>query len=396
MPKRSERLASFGHSAGQDIPCTPAQTPDGLGLKSRYNQSPAVCPSYRQPEFLDWLRRYIADHRIRAIVPSEGFLLAIRPAFTEFATLLPFSDREEILYRGLSKADVYRTLASAGQGAKSHLPPSMCLQPSDPDVSESDLIHLGFPLFLKVDGCHSRSGEPGLVIRVRTAAEAADVLVTLRNRFDRVLVQGFVAGRGVGAFFIAWDGAILADFQHRRIHEVPHTGGVSSLRGSYQNPAVRDDARAKLQALSWQGVGMLEYRLDDATGRLHFIEFNGRFWGSLHLALFARVDFPALLLDAFHGHARSSDGYRLGVRCRNTFPQEVQYVWSRLKDRRLGLTTRAWSVVEFVLLSLDPRVYNDLLYPGDRGLWFIAFGRSITQWLGGLSRRLSQRKDRDA
>ncbi len=373
-----------------------AQTPEALGLRSRYCRATAVCPAYRQPEFLDWLRRYLRDHQIRAIVPSEGFLLGIRPAYAEFASLLPLPAREDVLYRGLSKADVYRTLTSAGQDVGVNLPPSLCLAVSDPDVSEPGLARLGCPLFLKVDGCHSRSGEPGLVMRARTVAEAAEALAALRKRFEKVLVQGFVPGRGVGTFFLVWDGEILAEFQHRRIHEVPHTGGVSSFRESYVHPAIRDDAVKKIRCLGWRGVGMLEYRLDEATGRNYFIEFNGRFWGSLHLSLFAGVDFPALLLDVFHGHPQPPPVYSLGVRCRNTFPQEVQYVRSRLKDRRLSVGARAKSVLEFVLLSVDPRVHNDLLYPGDRGLWFVAMRRSLGPLLAGLARRLRRRTKSNA
>lgn len=373
-----------------------AQSPQALGLQSRYRRTAVVCPEYGRPEFHDWLRRYVRDHGIRAIIPSEGFALAIRPAFAEFSGLIPFPGREEIFYGGLSKADVHRTLTKAGGNAAANLPPSLCVDGPGPGVSDADLDRLGYPMFLKVDGCHSRAGEPGRVVKAETTEEAAKALAALRERFAKLLIQGYVPGRGVGAFFLIWDGQILAEFQHRRLHEVPHTGGVSSLRESYAHAAIRDDALAKIHALDWRGVGMLEYRLDEATGRFYFIEFNGRFWGSLHLALFARVDFPTLLLDAFYGRPQAAQGYRLAVRCRNTFPEDAQYVWSRLKDRRLGRGARTWSVLEFALLSLDPRVRNDLLYPGDRGLWVTATRRAFRGMISDLTRRLTRRGHADA
>jgi hypothetical protein len=373
-----------------------ARSPEALGLKSHYRRTAVVCPQYSRPEFLDWLRQYVRDHDIRAIIPSEALALAIRPAFPELSGLLPFPGREEIFYGGLSKADVHRTLTEAGGKAAASLPPSRCADGPGTGISAADLGELGCPLFLKVDGCYSRTGEPGRVVKAETVAEAADALAALRERFSKVLVQGNVAGRGVGAFFLIWNGQVLAEFQHRRLHEVPYTGGVSSLRESYAHAAIRDDALAKIGALSWRGVGMLEYRLDEATGRFHFIEFNGRFWGSLHLALFARVDFPTLLLDAFHGRPQVAPKYRLGVRCRKTFPEDVQYVWSRLKDRRLGREARAWSVLEFALLSLDPRVHNDLLYPSDRRLWLTATRRALGGMFSGLTQRLARRRHPDA
>ena len=46
------------------------------------------------------------------------------------------------------------------------------------------------------------------------------------------------------------------------------------------------------------GVAMVEYRYDPASRRYVFMEINGRFWGSLQLAIDAGVDFPALLVAA--------------------------------------------------------------------------------------------------
>lgn len=364
-----------------------ARAPEALGLRSRYARRAVVCPEYDQPEFLDWLRGYVRDHGIRAIVPSEAFALAIRPAFDEFAALLPVPREAATYYAGFSKADVHHGLTEAGGEASANLPPSLYVESSGPPVSAAELEPLGTPLFVKVDGCHSYHGQGGRVVKAESPAEAAEAVATLRAQYAKVLVQGYVPGRGVGAFFLLWDGEVLAEFGHRRLHEVPPSGGVSSLRESFRHEAMRRDALAKLRAIRWQGVGMLEYRLDEETDALRFIEFNGRFWGSLHLAMFAGVDFPRLLLDAFHGRPESAPTYRPGVRCRDTFPQELRYVACRLRERGLGLPARAWSVLEFGLLSLDPRVHDDLFYPGDRALWLAAAGRSLRDVLRGAIRR---------
>jgi hypothetical protein len=126
---------------------------------------------------------------------------------------------------------------------------------------------------------------------------------------------------------------------------------------------------------------MMEYRWEPGTNRFHFIEMNGRFWGSLHLALFAGVDFPALLVDAHVGRPLPELGvFPRGVRCRYTVPREIQYVWSRLRDRRLSARSKLWSLMEFVLLSLHPGVRSDLLFPGDRHLYWrriARFARSL-------------------
>jgi hypothetical protein len=356
-----------------------ASRPDALGLRSRYATASIVCPSYDAPGFAGWLERYVARHRVRAIVPSEGLLLALRPAFDRWRALLPCGPDEATVYRGMAKCDVFDALAAeAPASVARHLPPSLILEAGKPLPDASRLAALGRPLYLKVDAAAAGDGGDGAVHRVATAGAARECAAALLARYQRVLVQGHVPGRGAGAFFLLWDGRVLAEFMHLRLHEVPHTGGVSSLRRSWCHAGIRDDALAKLRHLGWRGVAMMEYRWDPATDRYHFLEMNGRFWGSLHLALHAGVDFPRLLLDAFLGRPSPPvTGYAVGLRCRWTFPKEAQYVWSRLRDPALPWRARLWPALEFGLLALDPRTRSDLLFPGDRALFWRSLARFV-------------------
>ncbi len=359
-------IRSLGRAGYQVHACS--ADADALGLHSRYAAATAVHPHYSDRQFIDWLRSYVAAHDIRAIIPSEGMLLALRPAYREFAHLLPYGQREETVYAGMSKADVYKALMDAGAGQ--HMPPSILWESPHPLPAVAELEALGVPLFLKVDASHSLTGEAGKVHKAVSAEDARSRLEELQRRYGKVLIQGFVPGRGVGVFFLWWKGRLWGEFMHRRLHEVPHQGGFSSFRESCSIPEIRDDALAKLRRLNWEGIAMMEYRRDDRTGEFYFMEMNGRFWGSLHLALFAGVDFPALLVDAFFDRiSEPAPSYRQGLRCRHTFPSEVTHVMSRLKDRELPLGAKAWSVLEFFLLGLKPAIYSDLLFPGDRMLY---------------------------
>jgi predicted ATP-grasp superfamily ATP-dependent carboligase len=244
------------------------------------------------------------------------------------------------------------------------------------------MAHLGTPLYVKVDAVHARDVEsPGAVIKCSDAEEVLGRLELLRTRYRKVLVQGHVAGVGVGAFLVRWNGTILARFMHKRIHEVPHTGGASSFRETWHHPGIMDDATRRLSGMQWNGAGMFEYRWDPSTDRYYLMEFNSRFWGSLHLALFAGVDFPRILADAFFGRPEQCNSRYAHVRSRLTFPKEVEYVRSRVKDPNLPFAMKAWSLVEFLLLGLDPRVRSDLNYPGDRSLYWRAIPRALRQFL---------------
>ena len=49
-----------------------------------------------------------------------------------------------------------------------------------------------------------------------------------------------------------------------------------------------------LDAINWQGVGMVEFKWDAEEKEFKLLEINGRFWGSLQLAIDSGVNFPRL------------------------------------------------------------------------------------------------------
>jgi len=111
-----------------------------------------------------------------------------------------------------------------------------------------------------------------------------------------VQLQRWLPGRGVGIEMLCDRGEPVLTFAHERIHELPLTGGGSSYRRAIDPPGDLVAASAQLlRALDWHGVAMVEFRRDPRTGAAPLIELNGRFWGSLPLAVFAGVDFPLAL-----------------------------------------------------------------------------------------------------
>jgi hypothetical protein len=285
----------------------------------------------------------------------------------------------------MSKADQIATFVNTPEPSKAsaHLPPFLLLDNPAQKPNETDLAGLGFPLYIKVDGVYSRGKSISTVVKATTMKQAQEQLEDLLPRYRKILVEGHVPGKGVGAFFLIWEGMIRAEFMHERLHEVPHTGGVSSYRKTWWHEGVRSDAYAKLSAMNWQGVAMMEYRWDPATDEFYFLEMNGRFWGSLHLALHAGVDFPAYLLDSFHGLQIRWEKHRIkNVSCRYTFPREVMYVWSCWKDSSLALSVKLRVLLEFVALGLNPQVYSDLWFSGDRRLYW----RQLWRFFGDLAK----------
>lgn len=112
----------------------------------------------------------------------------------------------------------------------------------------------------------------------------------------RPVIQALVRGRGAGMNTLWRDGKPLVWFCHRRLREIDLRGGRSTAAvSSACDPRLLASAQRMLETLSWHGVAMVEFKWDEATDTFWLLEINGRFWGSLPLALACGVDFPYYL-----------------------------------------------------------------------------------------------------
>jgi hypothetical protein len=350
-----------------------AANDDALGLKSRFAERGVVHPPIASDEFDAWFCDYIACNSIEMISPG-GFDVGASPVFEEYRDRFTTSTEHDVITATRSKYALFERLLDGAEAQREHLPPSLLVDFDRGLPSHNELVALGRPIFIKLDSSEARKTASSEVIKLADPAAAEAALEQLSSQYRRALVQGFVPGRGAGAFLLRWNGRVIARMMHLRLHEMPHTGGASSLRVSWWHDAMMRDAEAKLGAINWQGVAMVEYRWDQVQDAFYLMEMNLRFWGSLHLALFAGVDFPRLLADAFFGQPpnRIVEG-RVGVVCRNTIPFEIGYLVSLWRDPQVSAMRKLYSLLEAAWLSLDPRVRNDMLYPGDRMLYVRRF-----------------------
>lgn len=132
------------------------------------------------------------------------------------------------------------------------------------------------------------------------------------------LVQEYIPGEGHGVFLLMNRGKVRAAFAHRRVREKPPSGGVSVVSESVAlDPRLLAYSQQLLAALKWHGVAMVEFKHDRRDGRAKLLEINGRFWGSLQLAVDAGIDFPYLLYRmAVDGDIEPALTYREGIRLR--------------------------------------------------------------------------------
>ncbi len=109
---------------------------------------------------------------------------------------------------------------------------------------------------------------------------------------------------------------------------------------------------------------MVEFKVDADSSKPLLMEINGRFWGSLQLAIDAGVNFPFLLLNMAMGKAGTlpENGYRVGVKSRWLLGDLDQLVMRLTKsDRALNLPPGAPSKLRS-LVSFCRFFERDLFY----------------------------------
>lgn len=323
-------------AAGHDVTVTATRVP-ALATVSRHAARARVVPSpLADPVgYARALASLVRELGIEVVEPvTDESCLALSPVRASLAPAVVPLPPDDVVWRTADKAEVARVARTVGIAV-----PEQWTLPAAEGLPDG----LDFPLVLKTSRSVIVDGASRTKSSVRYAADGAEARAVLAA-FDPgafpVLVQRRVVGPGAGTFFLRWNGGTRACFAHQRVREKPPSGGVSVCSESVALP---DDLRGAgerlLDALGWsQGVAMIEYKRDRASGVPYLMEINGRFWGSLQLAIDCGVDFPALLIDAVAGRATAGpSAWPAGRQCRWWWG-EVDHLITRLRRSDAALS----------------------------------------------------------
>jgi predicted ATP-grasp superfamily ATP-dependent carboligase len=379
-------VRSLGRSGHRVYVCSARRK--SLAGASRYAAAEAQTaePLANAERFTDDVRQLVARWGIDTLLPvSEPALLALLPARDELGddVLLPFP-QAATFRRICDKAEVLSAAARVGLA----IPRQRTLRTREEAMSIEPTA-LEFPLVLKPARSVGEHDGRRAKLAVRQVADVAQWSAALRALGDEaypLLVQQRIVGPGVGIFLLVWDGRLLATFAHRRIREKPPSGGVSVYRESIPaDPALVQRSHELLDQFGWCGVAMVEYKVDERTGTPYVMEVNGRFWGSLQLAIDAGVDFPVLLVAAAAGEPVAPVmAYRSGVRSRWWWG-DVDHLLARLRHSREALSLAPdapgrWRAVRDFLTIHVGMDRNEILRPDDPR----PFLRESIQWFRAL------------
>jgi predicted ATP-grasp superfamily ATP-dependent carboligase len=375
-------LGRLGHFV---ITC--GDTEPALAGVSRYSRVHEVYPNPAlDPQaFTAHIRELIVRYRIDVLLPmTEITTLTLASDASVWSTGVkwPFANAA-IVANAADKAYVLRLANEIG------VPTPAMVEIANAESIEVDLSGMSFPLVIKAARSRIRTAQGWInTPRVTYALDRNELQQQLRalpREVFPVLLQERIEGPGVGVFMCYQHGKRVAVFAHQRLREQPPSGGVSVLCESRQPDAIAVDyADRLLSRINWRGVAMIEFKRSNTDGGLRLMEINGRFWGSLQLAIDAGVDFPKLAVDvATDAPIVPIATYRIGQRSRWFWGDVSAMLLLLLRSReRLNLPSDhpgRWRTLWQFLRFWDSRTRNEVLRSDDWRPFLLEF----RQWLSG-------------
>ncbi|QGP79595.1 carboxylate--amine ligase [Sphingobium sp. CAP-1] len=367
-----------------------ARDPDSVGAASRHCSHFSVRPD---GPLSDWLPDLIARTGAGAVLAiSESDLLALSALPARIGDCHILTPRAAPLGRVIDKL---RTLEAA-EAAGLRVPQTW--QPRSGEDFAARAAALPYPLVAKwanppeILPVLERAGIAWIKADyVRTPQE----LLALLDRYAGIgrwpLIQQYCRGVGLGQMLYMEKGRATLHFQHRRLHEWPPEGGVSTYCRAEPEFAHHEQmalSEKLLRALDWDGPAMVEYRYEADSGTYWLMEVNGRFWGSLPLARYCGAHFA---WEAYRrvvlGQTDPAPPPRDDLRARYMVPEtkrlaRILFAPGRIGDpffRRRPLHDLAAYLVDF----LDPRARYYVFSRADMRPWL----RDMAQMLRKAARR---------
>ena len=236
---------------------------------------------------------------------GEAEVMALSARRDDLGTVVPYA-ADAVVRRALDKGELDATAAAAGFA----LPAT--LLPSEWGFSDD-------PLVVKARR-HAAPDRPGAPPRIDTnvvfsGAEARRRTAAIEADGGEVMVQEFVNGPLLAYAAVAdRDGDIVADSLQLAAQIWPlHAGASCRATTITVDDDVAAAARNLFTRLGWFGLAELQFVVPrDGTPRL--IDLNGRFYGSMSLAVRAGANLPATWAALATGRPASRARARPGVR----------------------------------------------------------------------------------
>jgi protein-tyrosine-phosphatase/predicted ATP-grasp superfamily ATP-dependent carboligase len=366
------------------------EEPSSIVPLSRYVRRAFLWPSTQRhvEAWCSELRGLLERERVDLVIPcADNTLVPIVERRSLFEPLARFAIPDDV---GFAYSHSKRRTLELAEELGIPIPATVRIESKEQASELLSNARFPFPLVVKPVSSRIWKDARRFDLKVRTVREAAELerLVAEILPVTSILVQSWVPGVGVGQEFLASEGRIVDAFQHERVHE-PLAGGGSSYRKSVPlDVRLLECSKRLLERLRWTGVAMVEYRQDRASGEFVLMEINGRFWGSLPLAVAAGVDFPYRLYRLMTSPPRTETPslYRVGLHARNL---GKDLPWFRERRWTFGALVR--EIAAGLGRAVTGRERIDTITLDDPRPGLVELGRALVAPVRKLARRIRSR-----
>ena len=313
----------------------------------------------------------IRERHFDMVIPAgDPALAALAEYYHELSRMLHVGcPAPHVVERVLSKSLTLEAARQCGIAV-----PASCTVATAAEL-ESVASSLRFPIVAKP------SQKGGKAFRVQYFHSLQDLSAAMAsNHLGPALLQEYWSGVGLGVEMLVHNGECVAVFQHRRLKEAPSTGGVAVTAITEEpDPALTEAALQLLRHLEWEGVAMVEFRVDRIRGTVVLLEVNGRYWGTSSLPILAGVDFPFYHWQVVHGEKpQVPPRYAIGLRWR-WLPGYLERLHGLIRGSgtRIGPSPSRVREVLQVPADLSPAVCEALWSWTDPVPFFAEFAKSL-------------------
>jgi predicted ATP-grasp superfamily ATP-dependent carboligase len=273
---------------------------------------------FSDSSFADCLIEIIKKRKIDIIIPigsSIVYISKIKNYLERFSKVLVEDYDKLILFHDKSK--------TIHMAKELNIPHPFTLFPNCLIDIKSFAFKIKYPVVLKA---RKGMGADG-VWYARTASELIDMYTRVTRRekagdglvrdCSQPIVQEYIPGElhDVAAFCV--NGEMKLGLTQQRLVTKPLSGGAGIVNVTTKNEQLLQHARKIIDKIKWDGVMLIDFKIDSRDGKPKLLEINPRFWGTTWLTIQAGFNYPYYLVLQKLGRSMVlPKNYRVDLYCR--------------------------------------------------------------------------------
>ncbi len=296
-----------------------------VGFYSKYIKA-TLCPDPVNDEkkFLDFLISYIEKFENKSVlfITSDNFLKVISCNRDKLKKYFFINLPDNLVIESITdKYKQYQLIL------KADIPFPATYFPKNLEEVHVIKDKIKYPAFLKAKEVTSwrkiiGGGVKGFILK--NPEELVEKYSYILEKGLEVIVQEVIPGLDSNIFkynaYVSQNGDFLLQFAAKKIHQNPIHFGVGSLVESVYYPELMKIGQKFFKSINYQGVGSVEFKLDEKDRKLKLIELNPRYWQQNALADKCGMNFPLIqYLESTQQKHQLILDYKIGIKWVNSY-----------------------------------------------------------------------------